>query len=228
MDNWNNDNNYTSYNYGGGVNENLFENNSVSEFSGSFDEPVGSKKPKSKVKYIVIAIIVGIIAMIAFSVIRLVSFLNEEFNITDFDTVNSACKEVFNEEIFLAELNTPYSDEGYTYKIAKLGSAAATTNDVKYTLFWFEFDSEESAKAYFESMDVKYDNVHDEKSAEIGNSNRVSTLNKIDWSYSYKNDSSKKSRYFVAKNGKYAVTLEMSGDAEQVDDYYKSFKKKIK
>ena len=68
----------------------------------------------------------------------------------------------------------------------------------------------------------------DEKSAEIGNSNRVSTPNKIDWSYSHKNDSSKKNRYFVAKNGKYAVTLEMSGDAEQVDDYYKSFKKKIK
>ena len=228
MDNWNNDNNYTSYNYGGGVNENLFENNSVSEFSGSFDEPVGSKKPKSKVKYIVIAIIVGIIAMIAFSVIRLVSFLNEEFNISDFDTINSACKEVFNEEMFLAELNTTYSEEGYTYKIAKLGSAATTTNDVEYTLFWFEFDSEDSANSYFESMDVKYDTVHDEKSAEIGNSNRVSTPNKIDWSYSHKNDSSKKNRYFVAKNGKYAVALEMSGDAEQVDDYYKSFKKKIK
>ena len=84
MDNWNNDNNYTSYNYGGGVNENLFENNSVSEFSGSFDEPVGSKKPKSKVKYIVIAIIVGIIAMISFSVTRLTSFFTELITLSHF------------------------------------------------------------------------------------------------------------------------------------------------
>ena len=47
MDNWRNDNN-TNYYYGGGVNENLFEDYSVSEFSGSFDEPI-SNKPKSKV-----------------------------------------------------------------------------------------------------------------------------------------------------------------------------------
>lgn len=228
MDNWNNDNYRTTYSYGGGVNENLFEGNSTSQYSGSFDEPVGAKKPKSKFKYFVIAIIVAIIALIAFAVTRIVGFFNEKFNITDFDTVNNACKEVFDEELILSEMNATYSDRGYTYTIAKLGLRAATIGDVHYSAFWFEFDGEESAKSYFESMDTLYDTLHDDSGNNVGNSNRVSMPNKIEWGYSHKDDSSKKTKYLVAKNGKYIVQLEIHGDAELVDDYYNSFKKKIK
>ena len=228
MDNWNNDNYRTTYSYGGGVNENLFEGNSTSQYSGSFDEPVGAKKPKSKFKYFVIAIIVAIIALIAFAVTRIVGFFNEKFNITDFDTVNNACKEVFNGDMILSEINSPYSDEGYTYVIAKLGLEAATIGDVSYSVFWFEFDGEESAKAYFESIDVKYDKLHDDPASDVGNSNRVSMPNKIEWGYTHKKDSGKKNKYLVAKNGKYIVHFEIYGDAELVDDYYNSFKKKIK
>ena len=227
MDNWNNDDNYTSYSYGGGVNENLFEENRVSEYSGSFEAPI-TNKPKSNMKFVVIAIIAMVVMIAAFVIAKVLTYFNEKFDIDDFDKVNSACKEVFERELHYSELNTPYSNEGFTYTIANLGVAASTANNVEYHIYWFEFDSKESADAYFESMDVKYDRIHDEKSAEIGNSNRIATSNKIDWGYTYKNDSSKKSRYFVAKDGKYAVELELTGDADQVEAYYEGFKKKIK
>ena len=184
-------------------------------------------KPKKKKGWI-IAIILLVVALIAISVIRvIVSVVNDSFDVDDFDNVNKICKDVFGAELDLTELNGHYGTADANYGVVCVGQAVGKTKNVKYTIQWIEFDSDTSAKTYFSVLDGKYDEQHENESGLIGNSGRVTTMNKIDWYYTHREKSNTKFRKFVAKNGKYMVVLELEGEEDQVDKLYKKFKKKL-
>ncbi|MBQ2980676.1 MAG: hypothetical protein IJD58_00955 [Lachnospiraceae bacterium] len=243
MDNFNNNQNQYSHNYSG-VSESLLGGNEAPTYDTTYDttydatyntsydsvyhEPVAPKKPKKKKWLIITGIIVAFVAIIVMVAVNVVGQFFETFEVDDFDKVNEACEEVFGESFTVTQLNSNYGKGDLVYKINQLGTVVGTKEKAEFTVYWFEFDDETSARTRMEVLDLEYDIQHEELQRNIGNSSRISTTNKIEWKYIYSTDIEVKCIKFFAMTGKYAVEVEITGDEKQVDKLFKSFKKKIK
>lgn len=193
----------------------------------TYDKQLGGKKSNKK-KIFLIGALVVIIAVIAIGVFSLINMFTESFEVNDFDKVNGACRDVFNNELTVVELNGHYGTVEDNYVVLRTGMMNGAIKGVSYRVTWVEFDNATSANTYMKVFEEKLEETHEELDDEIGNSNSFSTNNKITWSYEYEGKDDLVGRIFFAKTDNCVVEIELTGEETKVDYLYKKFKRKIK